>query len=108
MNRLRIKGYHSANRIFHKTVERILKPAQNAEFLFQAANPEQKKELIKLTFPNCTLTSGKPHYSYKKPFDILAEGTEIANWLATWDTFRTWLLSVDRSIFNRRLTAVGA
>jgi hypothetical protein len=30
---------------------------------------------------NCTLTSGKPHYSYKKPFDIIAEGVVSVNWL---------------------------
>ena len=37
--------------------------------------------VVNLVLSNCVVTAGKVHYSYKKPFDMLAEGSVSANWL---------------------------
>jgi hypothetical protein len=37
------------------------------------------------------MTSGNPHHGYKKPFDILAEGTDSTRWLESIESIRNWL-----------------
>ncbi len=44
-----------------------------------------KGRIVKATCLNCTLTSGIPHYTYKKPFDILAKGSDFAIWQSQRD-----------------------
>jgi hypothetical protein len=43
-------------------------------------NPDKKKPSLTAVVSNCTMTSGKLHHSYKKPFDIIAEGSVSSDW----------------------------
>jgi hypothetical protein len=45
-----------------------------------------------VTLSNCTLENGTPRFTYRKPFDILAEGVKTKEWLATLDRYRTFFL----------------
>jgi hypothetical protein len=56
---------------------------------------------------NCTLTSGKPHYSYKKPFAEWVEGYKTANWQALVDEFRTFMLDGDLYHLIRNMELLG-
>jgi len=58
----------------------VLKLAVDAVSAFEHGDIETRRDIINLVLWNCTLTSGKPHYDYKKPFDIIAEGSKTANW----------------------------
>ena len=78
-----IRRYHEANDDFIETAEYLIKLAQNAQYLFENARPEQQRDLLKLLLSNCTLTSGNLHYSYKKTFDAIIEGNKTANWLGS-------------------------
>jgi site-specific DNA recombinase len=69
-----------SNAEFYETGHQILELARNAERLFLESKPEEKNRLLNTLLLNCTLTSAIPHYSYKKPFDIIAEGVVSANW----------------------------
>ena len=75
-----IQAYAVANTKFYETAELLLKLAVNAELAFMNGDIETRREILNLVLWNCTLTSGKPHYSYKKPFDMIAEGSKTANW----------------------------
>ena len=75
-----IQAYAVANTKFYETSELMLKLAVDAVSAFENGDIETRREILNLVLWNCTLTSGKPHYSYKKPFDIIAEGLKTANW----------------------------
>jgi hypothetical protein len=47
---------------------------------FSTGNPDQKRAILKAVVSNCSMTSGNLHYSYKKPFDIIAEGSKSSDW----------------------------
>ena len=82
----RIQAFHNANRSFYEAAEEILNLASKVESLLNEFDAEQKRKLLNLVLSNCVLTSGIPHYSYKKPFDILAEGTDSTHWLGWMDS----------------------
>ena len=75
-----IDAYAKANTNFYETAELILKLAVNAEKVFLHGDTEVRRNILKLVLWNCTLTSGKPHWEYKKPFAELVEGSKTAIW----------------------------
>jgi len=79
----RISSYHDANRLFYETGERLLKVALEAESVFGRCDSSQIRKMLSVVVSNPTLTSGKVHYSYKTPFDVLAEGALKQNWLGS-------------------------
>jgi DNA invertase Pin-like site-specific DNA recombinase len=79
----RIRAFHNANKAFYEAAEDILKLASNVGTLLDEFDTAQKRNLFNLVLSNCTLTSGIPHYSYKKPFDILVKGALKQNWLGS-------------------------
>jgi len=60
--------------------ERLINTAMSASGQFSTGNPDKKKAILKAVVSNCTMTSGNLHYSYKKPFDIFAEGSNSPGW----------------------------
>ena len=52
----------------------ILELAEDAYNLYIEQTPEEKRKILKILLQNCILKDGKLIYTYKKPFDILAEG----------------------------------
>jgi hypothetical protein len=61
----------------------ILELAKNADTVHFKATPQEKAGLLNLFCSNFLLNGGKVSYTYKKPFDILAEGLSCQiNWIS--------------------------
>jgi site-specific DNA recombinase len=54
----------------------ILEFAKDAYPLFSRMIPSEQAKLLKIVFSKCCLKDGKLTPTYKKPFDVLAEGTK--------------------------------
>ena len=70
-------------------------PKRDAAFLaltaraheyFLRANIEQKRKLLTLIFANLEMQGANLHYTLRKPFDVLAQIPESANWRARRDS----------------------
>jgi hypothetical protein len=70
----------------------LLELASEAKKLFLAGKKEEKYKLLESVSSNRTLKARKVHYSYKKPFDILAQTDERTDWLTTSYKLRTFAL----------------
>jgi site-specific DNA recombinase len=60
--------------------ERLINTAMSASGQFSHGNPAKQRSILKAIVSNCSMTSGNLHYSYKKPFDIIAEGSNSPDW----------------------------
>jgi len=60
--------------------ERLITTAMKVSSQFSTGNPDKKRSILKSCVSNCTMTSGNLHHDYKKPFDIIAEGSRTSNW----------------------------
>ena len=56
----------------------ILELARNAQRLFEAQEPRQKRRLLNFVLSNCTWEDGEVVATFRQPFDLLAETTAIA------------------------------
>ncbi len=72
--------------------------------IFEIAN---KMWYIKMS---CTrsFTNGTLYPTYRKPFDLIAEGVKTQNWGGFRDDLRTFLADVDEPIFGSPLLSVFA
>ena len=57
--------------------------ASELESIYRGFDNQHRRRLLNLVLSNCVVTAGKVHYSYRKPFDMLAEGSVSANWLGS-------------------------
>ena len=62
------------------TAGRILELSQNLPDLWLSRNNDEKRELVDLLYWNCSLDGLTLSAAYKKPFSILAEGTQTQKW----------------------------
>ncbi len=62
------------------TAERILELSQKLQDLWLSRNMDEKRELVDFLYWNCTLDGATLRAAYKKPFSILAEGTQTQKW----------------------------
>ncbi len=62
------------------TAERILELSQKLPDLWLSRNSDEKRELVDLVYWNCALDGATLSAAYKKPFSILAEGTQTQKW----------------------------
>jgi hypothetical protein len=65
------------------TGSKILELAKNAHNLFVLQDSHDQARLLKMLVSNCTFDRGSLSVSYIKPFDLLVDGNENGNWLAT-------------------------
>jgi len=70
----------------------LLKLANRAKKLFLEGNQEQKRQLLNSVSSNLVLRGRKVHYTYKKPFDILAKTGERCDWLGSCYDLRTFFV----------------
>ena len=54
---------------------RILELARRAYSWYIEQTPPEKRRLLQVLLSNCTLDGSTLHYSYKKPFDLIAKGS---------------------------------
>ena len=56
---------------------KILELAEKADFLYKAANPEEKQEFLHFLLSNSTLKDGKPEFALKMPFSAIAKRSPL-------------------------------
>jgi site-specific DNA recombinase len=68
------------------TAEFALELAQSAHSQYVTRNLAEKRELLQILVSNCTYHRGNLIPTYKKPFDIFAEGWEKQKWRGRRDS----------------------
>lgn len=69
---------------------KILELANKASFLYEKANPVEKRELLAYLLSNSTIMDKKALVSYKKPYDKILERASCNDWRGLRDDFRTF------------------
>ncbi len=69
-----------------KEAESILELANRAYVLYQTQSPHEQRRLLNVILSNSTLKDGTLQFSYKKPFDVLAERVKNEEWLGEKDS----------------------
>ena len=59
---------------------KILKLANNADFLYKNAKPEEKREVLSYLLLNSQIKDGKALIHYKKPFDKIYQRASCNDW----------------------------
>ncbi len=75
-----LRRHKPANPTYLDDGSNLLELASKAYHLYAKQNSEQKNNFLKILLSNCTLRDGTISPTYKKPFDILAQGTQSRNW----------------------------
>lgn len=78
--------YEKVNTNYYEDGTRILELSQRAYSLYLRQKPDEKRRFLNLLLSNCTYHNGTLCPSYRKPFDIIAEGVKTANWLGDRDS----------------------
>ncbi|MDD5630113.1 MAG: hypothetical protein PHU21_13680 [Elusimicrobia bacterium] len=63
------------------SVRKVLELSNRLKNLYFSATSEEKRELVNHVCSNLVLKGKKIEFTYKKPFDLLAEGLHSAIWL---------------------------
>ena len=74
--RHKIKAHESANVNYYQTGSEILELANQAYDMYLEQNRQEQRKLLVALLSNCTFYRGTLCPTYKKPFDILAKGSE--------------------------------
>ena len=72
-----IERHQNADQSYLEEGLRILELARNAQRLFEAQEPRQKRRLINFVVSNCSWKGGELTVSLRQPFDLLAETAAI-------------------------------
>ena len=72
----RITRFKDANRDYVETGIRIIELAQKAHSLYLNQNAREKRKLLDTLLSNCNLEGASLYPTYKKPFDLIAEGVK--------------------------------
>lgn len=75
--------------------------------LFENSPAVQKRAILETVGLNYTLTDRKVQFSFKKPFQILADAAANSDWCTTRDDVRTWLQDTTEYFALPNLDAVG-
>lgn len=70
---LDMKQHDQADVNYYDFGVKILELAKNAQKLYEAANPEERQELLQYLLSNSTLKDRVPNFSLKKPFSLMAK-----------------------------------
>lgn len=83
---------------YYVTASYLLNLAERADALFDAANPEEKRQLIGLVCQNRQLDGKKLKYNLKAPFDTIAACAVRSQWRRLEDMFRNRLIQFDTNL----------
>lgn len=78
---------------YYLSAKYLLELAQKAHQLFEVAEIDERRQLIKLVLSNLRLEGRKLRYEAIKPFKTILDFSDCQQWLAAWDEFRTALWS---------------
>ena len=73
-----IEGHRNADKSYLEEGVQLLELAKNAQRLFAAQEPREKRRLLNFVLSNCTWDGGEVVATFCQPFDILAETTTAA------------------------------
>jgi site-specific DNA recombinase len=76
----KLDAQHAGRRSYIETGIQILELAQKAPNLYQMQDHNERTKLLLILLSNCTIKDGKVSATYRKPFDLFAEGTDLQNW----------------------------
>lgn len=65
---------------------KLLELAQRAHELYVSQSPHEQRRLLNVVVSNCTLRDRTVEYSWRKPFDLLADISESNNWRREGDS----------------------
>ena len=77
----RINEHLQADEKFNISLLTVLDLAKNAYGLFESSQIEEKRQLLNFITTNLTMEGKKLHFTYKKPFDMLAKGYDCSKML---------------------------
>ena len=81
-----IKAHTVANKNYMDAGIRIIELAGKARDMYLSRPVNEKAKLLKILLSNSVLTDGKLSWTYKKPFDIFAEGLSCTKTLGRKDS----------------------
>lgn len=81
-----IKAHAIANKNYIEAGIRILELTGQARDMYLSKPISEKSKFLKILLSNSTLVGGKLSYTYKKPFDIFAEGLSCTKTLGRKDS----------------------
>lgn len=74
-----IQQHSQASSKYFELGANIYDLSQRSTEIYQKANLDEKRQLIKLVFKNLNLDEGRLSYTYSKPFELLAHAVEPMN-----------------------------
>ena len=96
----KIKWHQGANKGYFDEGIKILELANRAYSLYQKVEAQEKRKLLDYIFSNCQITNGILYPTYRKPFDLIAEGVKTQDWGGFRDDFRTFLADTREPILG--------
>lgn len=81
-----IQWHRNANKNYFETGVQILELSNKAYDLFKVRKPHEKRDLLNKVLSNCKLDGEEVDFTYRKPFDIIAEGFNRSNWRPQGDS----------------------
>jgi hypothetical protein len=84
--RAEMAGHERASHDYERTGLQILELAQTAYSLYVTQNAHEQARLLKTLLSNCTFDRGTLCSTYRKPFDLFAQGSETGDWLLRLDS----------------------
>ncbi len=81
-----LSGHSKADETFYYTLSALVELTSRAHEYFQCSQMEQKRKLIGFVFANLALKEETLCYSYRKPFDVLAELSVRQEWRTRRDS----------------------
>ena len=75
-----IRAHQGADRRYYDDGLKLLELASRAYELYSKQPAEQKNKFLKILLSNCILERATLRPTYKKPFDLFAQGVKSGNW----------------------------
>ena len=84
--RSQIAAHEKANEGYFEQGIQLLRLASRAYDLCRVRNLSEKKASLNILVSNFTVQGRNIVATYKRPFDIVVEGSHCPNWLPGWDS----------------------
>ena len=102
-----IERHQNADKSYLDKAVALLDLARNAQRLFAAQEPREKRRLLNFLLSNCTWEDGEVVATFREPFDMLAETAANSNRLESGVTLKAakteiWLPKKHRKDASRR------
>jgi len=76
----KITHHQNANKSYFDEGIKILELANKADSLYQKRETHEKRKFLNYILSNCQVIDGTLYPTYRKPFDLIAEGNKTQKW----------------------------